>query len=407
MKNLLLSTRQSDRLLDVAAALQAALAGKGGTPALTPAEDTTEAARDLTVTIEPLDLSVTRDGHTFRVTYPQITVAGRDAVAGKINACFESERGMYEAAVLDPDTVSNMFAYTETSVTLYDDTSAEVVYQDENVLSIVFTNSMYHGGAHGIYGKRGFTFDLRTGELAGVTDLFNEPASEMLSTIRARIKATVREQTENRMSGEAADAYTLEQLNFWIDGNGELTVYIGVYEMASFADGDFEVPCGYTLSGGSPAAVPTTEAPTTEAPTTEAPSAPAVDATGDYTQPVRDFLRVLRQQNLESVYMLFSRYTREASPDGAVLLTLLLAIASESPELQNETAELRIVEERDFTDAEFSELLEDDPNGIYHLTAAKHLMVDVVVDGVPKNDPADFMVVKEDGEWKLLMVDLF
>lgn len=266
VKNLLLSTRQSDRLLDVAAALQAALAGKGGTPALTPAEDTTEAARDLTVTIEPLDLSVTRDGHTFRVTYPQITVAGRDAVAGKINACFESERGMHEAAVLDPDTVSNMFAYTETSVTLYDDTSAEVVYQDENVLSIVFTNSMYHGGAHGIYGKRGFTFDLRTGELAGVTDLFNEPASEMLSTIRARIKATVREQTENRMSGEAADAYTLEQLNFWIDGNGELTVYIGVYEMASFADGDFEVPCGYTLSGGSPAAQ-TTEAPTTQAPT--------------------------------------------------------------------------------------------------------------------------------------------
>ena len=152
---------------------------------------------------------------------------------------------------------------------------------------------------------------------------------------------------------------------------------------------------------------PVTEAPTTEAPTTEAPTAPAVDATGDYTQPVRDFLRVLRQQNLESVYMLFSRYTREASPDGAVLMTLLLAIASESPELQNETAELRIVEERDFTDAEFSELLEDDPNGIYHLTAAKHLMVDVVVDGVPKNDPADFMVVKEDGEWKLLMVDLF
>ena len=111
-----------------------------------------------------------------------------------------------------------------------------------NFLSITYNNSMYSGGAHGMYGSFVEIFDLTTGELLGYNDFFGD-------------HATANKELEPIIAGHFGEEHRVTGLRnvmqyeeyiptFRIEESGIVFMF-NPYEIASFADGMIEVLIPY------------------------------------------------------------------------------------------------------------------------------------------------------------------
>lgn len=107
----------------------------------------------------------------------------------------------------------------------------EVMYNKNGLLSVVFTDYTYTGGAHGMYGDISYTFDLTTGETYHLEDLFNVGFD-----YKNIINEIVKEQF-NSMD------YILEEFKsisenqpYYLSNNG-IVVYFTLYEYTPYAAG--------------------------------------------------------------------------------------------------------------------------------------------------------------------------
>lgn len=145
--------------------------------------------------------------------------------------CDEFRESAYSAYLDD----SMFAAYTY-------DYRVEVERCDESVISVIVSESVYAGGAHGSYGKVTFNFATKTGELLSandITDDGNALAEHIASYIQSAYSDTVKNNEP-----DLSQVSKLIENGQWYFTNDGLIVFAQPYEIASFAAGmpTFTVP---------------------------------------------------------------------------------------------------------------------------------------------------------------------
>lgn len=127
---------------------------------------------------------------------------------------------------------------------------------DGRVLTLLFNDTNYLGGAHGGYSTRSYSFDMATGEKLTLADLSGDEAAlcaflteEMLRQVEA--DADLAEEVQSFAEGgtEAALGALLRSGSWYLDYDG-MVVFSDLYEISSYAVGmiSFRIP-NETLRG--------------------------------------------------------------------------------------------------------------------------------------------------------------
>lgn len=106
------------------------------------------------------------------------------------------------------------------------------------ILSYAVTTSTYlPHAAHGMYGTRYLNYDLETGKLIELADLFTP---EGLAALPAKLRDTAR-QMEPVIGLTDINALPADD-NFYLAASGEIVFAYQPYEVASYAQGEIQIP---------------------------------------------------------------------------------------------------------------------------------------------------------------------
>lgn len=122
----------------------------------------------------------------------------------------------------------------------------KLVYKSSALLNIELTYYTFTGGAHGYGGKRSLLFDVETGKSIANNNLFtDEKGFKKLAEIKFRSKYKIPAKallnTTDFMFEN--DVFQLPQTYFFT--NDGFLLFYNVYEIASYAQGNFEVLIPY------------------------------------------------------------------------------------------------------------------------------------------------------------------
>ena len=196
---------------------------------------------------------------TFAYDTPVIYVAGRDEAAAAINEFIARldetyytgndygegySTGYYGLL----EQAEDNFTYVRSEgldilpLEFASDRSVRVERADSTVLSLVFTEYVYLGGAHGSYVDRGYMFDTVTGERLELDDLSGDPeALRSLLTQKLLVIADSDEEIQLAMEGYTEDRDTalaaLVREGSWYLGQDGLVIFSDIYEIAPYASG--------------------------------------------------------------------------------------------------------------------------------------------------------------------------
>jgi len=118
------------------------------------------------------------------------------------------------------------------------------------LLSIPVEYYQFTGGAHGATEKRPYNFDLKTGRVIVLGDIFKE-GYNYKKVINQEIKRQIKENNDLYFTGPGMGFETIKvnQPFYLVDGG--LTVYFAQYEIAPYADGIPEFKLPFTLFGNN------------------------------------------------------------------------------------------------------------------------------------------------------------
>lgn len=127
----------------------------------------------------------------------------------------------------------------------------DVTYNTSRIFTVATSYYMFTGGAHGIHGTTYMNFDVTTGKLLTLDDLFTDRAQlETLGATYFRQQHDLDEKTTWEDSG-----YWFENNQFYLPDNfaltedGVLFIY-SIYEIASYVEGEQEVKIPYSALTG-------------------------------------------------------------------------------------------------------------------------------------------------------------
>jgi hypothetical protein len=142
------------------------------------------------------------------------------------------------------DAYENTKNFSDTGPHKYNvETSYKVRYEGKKLLSITVMYELYTGGAHGLEILKGYTFDLETGNLLNLSDLFSQDFnySEVIGT-----------EVLNQMKLQPQDYLQFDESvikkitgdhQFYLE-DGKLVIYFDEYEIAPYSAGipEFRIP---------------------------------------------------------------------------------------------------------------------------------------------------------------------
>ena len=125
----------------------------------------------------------------------------------------------------------------------------EIKYLQNNRLSIVTNDYDYAGGIHGMYWYTSFNFDLSTGELLQLPDLFLENG-DYTTSINNEIKRQINilKQTDDYWELEPFYSIDPNTPNFYLTPTG-IGIYFSLYEYTPYAYGIPEFIIPYSAFG--------------------------------------------------------------------------------------------------------------------------------------------------------------
>lgn len=117
------------------------------------------------------------------------------------------------------------------------DINYKITCNKNDVLSIVMFNYTYTGGAHGSTIATAYNFDIKTGELIKLTDVFKE-GKDYISRLDAIIKADIKSRYgDGYITFETISNSKDEIKNFFLANDGSLVIYFQQYEIGAYALG--------------------------------------------------------------------------------------------------------------------------------------------------------------------------
>ena len=119
------------------------------------------------------------------------------------------------------------------------DITYEELHHSDRIASLVFTIYEFTGGAHGNTTYQSYTFDLESGRLLALDDLFTS-GSQPLSLIAPLVEADLNEKLKDISDADWIHSGTgnnPDNYQQWALDGDELVFYFGPYQVAAYAAG--------------------------------------------------------------------------------------------------------------------------------------------------------------------------
>jgi len=194
------------------------------------------------VTISTVEKHIAADNLKVTLKYPLITGLADKTVQKKLNTLFKKEainaknQGLKCAVVLS----QSEYGGTKLCETYLD---YKIAYNQNGLLSVVFSEYQYAGGAHGSTTQSSYTFDLQTGEELKLNDLLNADKK-----YTSYINAIIKKEIDKKVA--SGDLFELEKFKsigknpaFYLSDEG-IVFYFQQYEYFPYAAGiqEFVIP---------------------------------------------------------------------------------------------------------------------------------------------------------------------
>ena len=176
--------------------------------------------------------------------FPDLYETLNEAAKKDISSSDDNAKTQIEAASEDADSSFDdkrpfMGPYTDYSRIC-------IMRSDAKIISYTQDYSSFTGGAHGIYGRFGYTYDVKNGKKLELTDVVDTTSDELVPVLKEKILQT----------GDPDDFDDLDEnlKNYKLSGDGSFVwfldfdgvhFYFGPYEIAAYAIGDTDVVIGY------------------------------------------------------------------------------------------------------------------------------------------------------------------
>lgn len=155
----------------------------------------------------------------------------------------------FKKSVADFTAPEDLKRYKENGISLYDQVTYDVELANDDVISLLFTDANYAGGAHPNATSSTLNFDLKNNRPLKLADIF-EPKANYLKTLsdlsRADLKAKL--QKDNMLDEEMLnDGVNPKEENFqsWNLTKKGLQINFDSYQVAAYAEGPQEVVIPY------------------------------------------------------------------------------------------------------------------------------------------------------------------
>lgn len=178
--------------------------------------------------------------------YPELQGLANAEVQNKLNSLFEKlaadakNEGLENEKYIVPEQIArNIKAETYFNY--------QVKYNWNGLLSIVFSDYQYRGGAHGLTVQSSYTFDLKTGAELKIKDLFKSDF-DYISMISSEVK---KQMGERGMTVLLAPFNSIKADQDFYLSNNAVVVYFQAYEYLPYAYGIPEFYIDFQLVDGS------------------------------------------------------------------------------------------------------------------------------------------------------------
>jgi len=190
----------------------------------------------------------------IRYSYPYIDNPHDDDGIAAINDYYQRQLEQFintvvpesKKAALETKKASEEFGFG--FYDLYYEKESNIYYNDNNLLSVLNISYEYTGGAHPVSYWASETFDVRTGKLLTLSDIFglsNEEALERVyETVISQIEATKDEENNYYFEDYEENVKNYYSENDFILGPNGIIFYYQLYTIAPYAAGiqTFELP---------------------------------------------------------------------------------------------------------------------------------------------------------------------
>lgn len=160
------------------------------------------------------------------IQYP-LVILENAAAAEKINAVLAEKTAQFRSEVSkDPRTLVAHSRY-------------DLHYNADNILSLSITDYVFTGGAHGMSYRKGYTFDLASGELYKFSDLVPDSAREQIN------REITRQIGANDIPMLQPFTEIKREPDFYLLPDRKLAIFYQLYELAPYAWGFVTFPISY------------------------------------------------------------------------------------------------------------------------------------------------------------------
>ncbi|HMM22959.1 MAG TPA: DUF3298 and DUF4163 domain-containing protein [Selenomonadales bacterium] len=169
--------------------------------------------------------------------YPQVEVAGNKEAQDKINEFIQDQ--IKKRIQRGKEIGQAEKLYESRRLHYFLKLDYKIYLNDGKLISLIFNDSSYTGGAHGSYVRNGFTFDAKTGNILEWAD-FYPPMDEHLRTV---INNTVLQQIKEKKIPIFTPFSGIEVgkvPTFYVNENRKPVIIFQPYEIAPFSSGILE-----------------------------------------------------------------------------------------------------------------------------------------------------------------------
>lgn len=166
--------------------------------------------------------------------YPEISGLTNKEVQNKINAIFK--KAATDAKVQGTEALSDIDPSFFEGHQFEVDFNYQVKYNQKGLLSVVFYNYQYYGGAHGSTIQTAYTFNIKDGTQYKLSNMFKDK-TEYVTLMSNFVKQQMKER-ETKAGFSIYDAFDKIDANheFYLDSNG-INVYFQQYAIGAYALG--------------------------------------------------------------------------------------------------------------------------------------------------------------------------
>ncbi|MDZ5255036.1 DUF3298 and DUF4163 domain-containing protein [Clostridium sp. LIBA-8841] len=189
------------------------------------------------------------DKHEVKVKYPMIH-GGEKEVVDKINKTIENYTlDWINDIKLLGEEYSKEYEKAGTPMPKMEAYSLFEAFNTDEVISLPVTYYQYTGGAHGLTTKVSYNYDLKTGKILKLNDLFKE-GFDYKSIIDKKVREDIEKEKDIYFENGALFKGVNENQAYYLNKDG-IIVYFQQYEIAPYSSGirEFKIPYGELKEG--------------------------------------------------------------------------------------------------------------------------------------------------------------